>query len=238
MKEINFITGIDEAGRGALIGPMVIAGVTIPKSHEKKLKKLGVKDSKELSPKKREELYPKIEKLSTNVIVMRVQPCKIDNYRAMGINLDKIEAMRMAQIIDLNVESTIFVDSLQQNPRRYRQLIASFLQNKGADMVVENYLDESVPIVSAASIIAKVERDKAIAELKQQVNFDFGVGYSHDKRTIEFVERLIKETKGNLPEYVRKSWITSQVLLENSLQRKLKDFIFGKEDCEEDGSEA
>ncbi len=239
MRRAENIESIDSClPIGALIGPMVIAGVTIPKSHERKLKKLGVKDSKELSPKKREELYPEIEKLSTNMIILRVQPCKIDNYRAMGVNLDKIEAMRMAQIIDLNEGSTIFVDSLQQNSKKYRQLITSFLQNKNADMVVENYLDESVPVVSAASIVAKVERDKAIAELKHQVNFDFGVGYSHDKRTIEFVEKLIKETKGNLPEYVRKSWVTSQVLLENSWQKKLKDFVFGTAECKDDGHEA
>jgi len=228
------LTGIDESGRGALIGPMVIAGVTIPKANEKKLKKLGVKDSKLLSPKRREELYGKIEKLSTNISIMRVQPCKIDNYRAMGINLDKIEAMRMAQIIDITSNGSIYIDSLTNNPKKFKQLVVSFLQNKSADLICENYMDESVPVVSAASIIAKVERDRAIEELKKEVGFDFGVGYSHDARSIQFVEKLIKDTKGNLPEYIRKSWVTTETLLENSLQRKLKDFIFGKkEECKE-----
>ena len=101
-------------------------------------------------------------------------------------------------------------------------------------MVIENYLDESVPVVSAASIIAKVERDKAIAEIKQKVGFDFGVGYSHDKRTIKFVEKLLKENK-NLPNFVRKSWVTIQVLQENLWQRKVKDFFAKKEnDCRGD----
>lgn len=213
---------------------MVIAGVTIPKINEKKLEKMGVKDSKLLSPKRREELYSKIEKLSTNISIMSVQPCKIDNYRAMGINLDKIEAMRMAQIVDLTSNGSIYIDSLTQNPKKFKQLIVSFLQNKSADLVVENYMDESVPVVSAASIIAKVERDKAIKELKKEVGFDFGVGYSHDARTIQFVENLIKQTKGKLPEYVRKSWVTTEMLLEKSLQRKLKEFFLGKkEDCKE-----
>ncbi len=214
---------------------MVIAGVTIPKINEKKLKKLGVKDSKVLSPKKREELYGKIENLSSNISIMRVQPCKIDNYRAMGINLDKIEAMRMAQIIDLTSNGSIYIDSLTNNPKKFKQLVVSFLQNKNADLVVENYMDESVPVVSAASIIAKVERDKAIEELKKEVGFDFGVGYSHDARSIQFVENLIRQTKGKLPEYVRKSWVTTEMLMEKSLQRKLKEFFLGKrEDCKEE----
>ena len=229
------MTGIDESGRGALIGPMVIAGVTVPKDHVAKLKELGVKDSKVLSPKKREKLYQEIEKLASNIAIIRVQPCKIDSYRAMGINLDKIEAMRMAQIVDLSLQSTVYVDALTSNPKKFEQLIRSFLQNKDATMVVKNYLDESVPVVSAASIIAKVERDKAIADLKKEVGFDFGVGYSHDARSIRFVEKLIKETKGNLPEYIRKSWVTTEVLLEKSWQRKVKDFIFGnKEGCKEE----
>ena len=216
---------------------MVIAGVTIPKANEKKLRRLGVKDSKLLSPKRREELYSKIEKLSTNISIMSVQPCKIDNYRAMGINLDKIEAMRMAQIIDLTSNGSIYIDSLTNNPKKFKQLIVGFLQNKSAELIVENYMDESVPVVSAASIIAKVERDKAIEELKKEVGFDFGVGYSHDARSIQFVENLIKQTKGKLPEYVRKSWVTTEMLMEKSLQRKLKEFFLGKrEGCKEESS--
>jgi len=209
-----------------LIGPLVIAGVTIEKKDEKKLKALGVKDSKQLSPKRREELAKEIEKIAKNIVVMRVQPCKIDSYRQQGINLDKIEAMKIAQIIDMS-EGKVFVDSLEQNTKRFKELIVSFLQNKKRELVVENYLDESVPVVGAASIIAKVERDRAIEEIKRKVGFDFGVGYSHDKRTIEFLEKVLKEKK-EFPPYVRKTWITVRLLQEKSWQRKLKDFIIGK----------
>src|SRR3990172_10228125 len=141
---MDFITGIDEAGRGALIGPMVIAGVTIPVEHERKLKTIGVKDSKVLSPEKREMLAKKIEELAKTIIVLRVPACRIDRYRAMGVNLDKIEAMRMSQIIDACSDSKVFVDSLEQNSKRYRKMIEGFLQNKSVEMVIENYLDESV----------------------------------------------------------------------------------------------
>jgi ribonuclease HII len=204
---------------------MVIAGVTIEKGREKKLKSIGVKDSKELSPERREELAQLIEKLANNILVLRVQPCKIDSYRAKGINLDKIEAMKMAQIIDMSGADLVYVDSLEQNAKKFEELIRSFLENKNVDLVVENYLDEKIPVVSAASIIAKTERDVVINEIKRKVNFDFGVGYSHDPRTIEFLRKLVEETKGNLPPYVRKSWVTVELLKKEASQRKIRDFI-------------
>lgn len=210
---------------------MVIAGVTIEKSKEKKLRLIGVKDSKKLSPAKREELAQLIEKLAKNIVVLRVQPCKIDTYRAKGINLDKIEAMKMAQIIDMCGAKLVYVDSLEQNVKRFEELIRSFLEHKDVKLVVENYLDEKIPVVGAASVIAKTERDVAIEEIKRKVNYDFGVGYSHDIRTIEFIKKLIKETKGKLPPYIRKSWITVELLKKETLQRRIKDFIFGKEKC-------
>ncbi|MEM5836491.1 MAG: ribonuclease HII [Candidatus Aenigmatarchaeota archaeon] len=224
--------------KGAIIGPMVIAGVVIDKKDEKKLVKMGVKDSKLLSPKKREDLAEKIEKIAKSIVVLRVQPCKIDSYRARGINLDKIEAMKMAEIIDICKVKKVFVDSLEQNSKKFKELILSFLKNKEVELVVENYLDESLPVVSAASIIAKVNRDEAIEEIKKKEGFDFGVGYSHDQRTIEFLKKLIKERGGNLPSYVRQSWITTQVLKGESSQKKIKDFFKKNEKCKEGEDES
>ncbi len=234
------ITGIDEAGRGAVIGPLVLAGVTVRKEDEEKLRLIGCKDSKVLSAKKREELAKKIERIAANIIVLRIQPCTIDDYRAAGTNLDKIEAMKMAQIISMGEtmndgKTTIFIDALSQNPKRFQQIVMSYLKNKDADLIVKNYLDESVPVVSAASIIAKVERDKAIEEIKKRVGLDFGVGYPHDKRTIEFVDGLTRQKK-ELPTFVRRSWVTTQFLMEKNWQRKVKDFFVRKEKCKEEAA--
>lgn len=220
-----------------MIGPLVVAGVTVRKEDEKKLIAIGCKDSKMLTPKKREELAKKIEKIATNVVVLRIQPCTIDDYRAAGTNLDKIEAMKMAQIISMNEtmadgNATTFIDALSQNPKRFQQIVTGYLKNKDADLVVKNYLDESVPVVSAASIIAKVERDKAISEIKKRVGREFGVGYPHDKRTIEFIDELIKQKK-ELPTFVRRSWVTTQFLMEKNWQKKVKDFFVRKDPCKE-----
>jgi ribonuclease HII len=211
---------------------MVIAGVVIDKKDERKLKAMGVKDSKELSPKKREELAPLIEKIAKSVIVMRVPACKIDSYRAKKINLDRIEAMKMAEIIDMCNADRIYVDSLGSNPKKFKKIILSNIPDKRFDLVVENYADETYPIVGAASIIAKVERDSAIEEIKRKEGIDFGVGYSHDNRTVDFVKKLIAERK-ELPNYVRQSWVTTQLLKEASWQRRIKDFFRKKEKCKE-----
>jgi ribonuclease HII len=212
---------------------MVLAGVVIDKNDEKKLKALGVKDSKKLSPKRREVLAKAIEEIAKSIVVLRVQPCKIDSYRKQGINLDRIEAMKMAEIIGMIEADRTIIDSLTHNPKRFENTICSYLENKDVELQVENYADETYPIVSAASIIAKVERDKTIEEIKRKENFDFGVGYSHDERTIQFVEKLIRSRKP-LPPFVRQSWVTTQILQENSWQRKLKDFFKKKEKCKEE----
>ncbi|MBI2547180.1 MAG: ribonuclease HII [Candidatus Aenigmarchaeota archaeon] len=230
---MEFVTGIDEAGRGAVLGPLVVGGVTIDTKSEKKLKALGVKDSKKLTPQRREELYKQIELVAKDVFVLKVAPCRIDTYRSMGVNLDRIEAMKMAEIIDFNSSKKVFIDSLTSNPEKFKGVIEHFVKNKSVELVVDNYMDESVISVSAASIIAKVERDKEIEELKKQVGVDFGVGYPHDPLTIQFLEKTIKETNGkNLPDYIRKSWVTTEMLQEKSWQRKVMDFIFRKNELE------
>jgi len=222
------ITGIDEAGRGAVLGPLVIAGVTVRKEDEEKLRDMGCKDSKVLKPKKREELAEKIEKVAANIIVLRVQPCTIDDYRASGQNLDMIEAMKMAQIITMNDDpGTVYVDALSSNPKGFEKKIVGYMKGKKADMVVKNYMDESVVVVSAASIVAKVERDKAIEDLKKASGVDFGVGYPHDKRTTDFIESFVKEKK-ELPSFVRRSWMTTQNIIEKNWQKKVGEFFSQK----------
>lgn len=229
---MSLVTGIDEAGRGAMIGPLVIAGVTVPKGEERKLHEMGCRDSKTLSPKRREELAEKIEGMAS-VIVLRIQPCTIDDYRAAGTNLDRIEAMKMAQIISMiDGPNTTFVDALTANPKRFEQTIVSYMKDKKKSMVVKNYMDESVAVVSAASIIAKVERDRAIEEIKKRVGVDFGVGYPHDKRTVAYVEKMVRE-KRELPTFVRRSWVTTQDIIDRNWQRKVKDFFARKEHCVE-----
>ena len=239
------VTGIDEAGRGAMIGPMVVCGITAERKVVEKLRAIGVRDSKELSPKRREELYPLIKEIvqtgsrASGILPIFVPPCKIDAQKSENSNLNLLEARTMAQIIGTIGGEEVYLDALTSRPERFKRVVLDFLNEgkSGKDLkvegkkfrvIAENNADKTYPIVSAASIIAKVERDRAIEEIKKEAGVDFGVGYPHDERTVAFVEQLIK-THRRLPAYVRKSWITTQELQRRNWQRRIKDFILGKE---------
>jgi len=232
-EKIKLITGIDEAGRGAVVGPMVICGITAEESVVDELREIGVRDSKQLSPARREELYKKIKEIiQTKSAVSIIMPisissCKIDMHKKENTNLNMVEAKTMGQIIDMIGGEEVYIDALTSRPERFGEVVRGYMKNKNVKIIAENKADVKYIIVAAASIIAKVERDRAIDKIKKKENYDFGVGYPHDERTIEFVDMLIK-TRKRLPSYVRKTWITTQVLQERNWQRRIKDFILKK----------
>ncbi len=215
------ISGIDEAGRGCILGPMVIAGVAIPHEHEEKLRKLGVKDSKQLSPAKREELAKKIEELA-NIVVLEVAACKIDNYRKQGISLNRLEAIKFAEILNLQKPHRAFIDGPDTNLPKLHGFLKKMAPD-GIELVVEHFADSKYPVVSAASIIAKVERDKKIGQLRKEYG-DIGSGYTSDPVTVKWLEEWMKTHK-ELPECARKSWITAENLIEKKEQSLISSFL-------------
>lgn len=219
------ILGIDEAGRGAVVGPLVVCGFLTDEKDEKKLKEIGVKDSKKLTPKRREELAAKIEELGINIVIIRVPSAKIDANRKRGINLNQIEAIKMAEIINLLEPDKAIVDAPSYNTNKFRDYLFSKMENKNIELVSENYADQNYPVVSAASIIAKVNRDEAIEELKQKVGEDFGVGYPHDPRTINFLNKLAENDHGKLPSYVRHTWDTVERIQNEYNQLRILSFF-------------
>lgn len=220
MKE-KIICGIEEAGRGPVIGSMVICGIACGEKDIKKLRELGVKDSKALSPERREELYPKIMKIAKKCEIVKVTPKEIDMRFEVGVNLNKLEAIKMAEIINKIKPDIVYVDAPSSNPDGFKRELKKYLKIH-PKIISENYADVKYPIVSAASIIAKVERDKEIKEISEEYGIDIGPGYSHDERTIKFVKELIK--KGKIPDFVRKSWDTFKRLKREKEQKKLLDF--------------
>ncbi len=219
--------GIDEAGRGAVIGPLVVCGLMIDQEREDELKKLGVKDSKELTSRKREELAEKIDQIADNIVVLHVSACNIDSMRRSGINLNQIEALKMADAVNMLLPDKVIIDSPSYNSSKFKDYFMSKLDEnaKKARFVFENYADKNHPVVSAASIIAKVERDKKIEQLKKEFGFDFGVGYSHDERTIAFLEKLAKENNGKMPRNIRTTWDTVQEIVKKYEQKGLIKFF-------------
>lgn len=214
------LLGIDEAGRGSVIGPMTIAGLLINKEDLDKLEALGVKDSKLLTPEKREELYPEIKKLAKDYIVLTISAKEIDELRKR-INLNQIEAQKIAEIINAMKADNAFVDAPQVSTLKFKRLLQAQM-TVNTKLTVENYADSTYKVCSAASVIAKVMRDKAVEELKKQVGYDFGVGYSHDARSIEFVNKCLKEGK-NL-DIIRHSWVTVIDLKKKKEQKTLGNY--------------
>ncbi len=209
------IGGVDEAGRGPIIGPLVVAGVSVKESDVEVLKSMGVRDSKLVHRPVRERLYYIIKEVASKVVVEKIEPRVIDEYVSHGKyeRLNYLEAIVMAKVIDGLDADVVYVDSCGPTDRLERD-IRSHLKRKGVRLVVEHHADRNYTVVGAASIVAKVERDLVIDALKERWG-DFGSGYTSDPRTLEFVKRLLDS--GELPEFVRKSWKTLDWMKQKSL---------------------
>jgi ribonuclease HII len=217
------ISGVDDAGRGSVIGPLAIAGVSLPEEDLPKLVYWGVKDSKLLSPQRREALAHQIRKLALSCHVVLLSPAEIDHVVETGrrlYRLNRLEAQTMARVIAVLKPDVVYVDASDVLPKRFGDHIAENLPFK-LKIVSEHKADAKYPIVSAASILAKVERDKVLSELKKK-HANIGCGYPNDSHTIEFLECWIKKF-GSYPDFVRKSWKTAKRALRKAdfKQKKL-----------------
>jgi len=217
------VAGVDDAGRGPVIGPLVIAGVLMKEEDMPKLIQLGVKDSKLLSPRRREMLAVEIKRVVLKYSVIKLSPKEIDKVVQTGRKLhrlNRLEARTMAKVIGVLKPDIAYVDASDVLEERFKQHISEYLSFK-VEIVSEHKADKKYPIVSAASIIAKVERDKEIAELREK-HGDFGCGYPTDPKTINFLHQCLTKF-GEYPDFVRKSWKTAEKAKseKNSRQTKL-----------------
>ena len=197
------ILGIDVAGRGSVLGYIVIAVVIIPEKMEKVLERMGVKDSKRLTPNRRTILSRKLKKMFEYEIVV-ISALQIDKMRADGINIKDIKKNAMRDlIIKLNPEKAI-VDAVDVKAERFQNYLC---ESTGVDVTAEHKADDKYIEVSAASIIAKAERDSQIAEINKEFikMGGIGSGYPSDPTTKKF---LTNYTYDEMPEFVRKSWAT------------------------------
>lgn len=206
------ICGVDDAGRGSMLGPLVIAGVSIHKNNIDKLSKLGVKDSKQLSATTRDELYSQIIKTVDKYYIVRIPPKSIDA-SVRKHNLNHLEAKYMAKVISRLNPDISYVDSCDVDYRRFGREIAQISGSKNVKSY--HHADSRFVIVSAASIIAKVSRDRSIGRLRK--NHNLGSGYPSDSLTIHYVESYYEMHK-TLPSFVRKSWKPAQKILNQRLR--------------------
>ena len=217
------ICGVDEAGRGPVIGPLVIAGVSY--EDDSFLIKYNIRDSKKITPKTREMLANKIKKSAITYEILTINASDIDDMRKV-MTLNELEVNAFSQVIKKLKPELCYVDAADVNEKRFGKEILSRLTYKST-IISKHKADELYPIVGAASILAKTTRDEHVQQiankLQKKLNLPLGSGYPADPVTKKFLKTWL-ETYKELPPHVRHSWKTAQQLLKNSKMKKLDDY--------------
>ncbi len=197
------VLGMDEAGRGSVLGPLVIGAIVVPEKMLNVLDNMGVKDSKRLTPARREVLSRKLKKMfEWDVVIYSAKD--IDDLRAKGVNLNEIERRGMEELLLKLDFDKATVDAVDVKPQRYQDKLR---KSTGKDVKAEHKADDKYLEVGAASIIAKQTRDNVISELNKSFEDIGGIGsgYPSDPTTKKFLSNY---SYNEMPDFVRKSWST------------------------------
>lgn len=213
------IAGIDEAGRGPCFGPLVIGICVIDAENEDRLKEIGVKDSKQLSESDRVSQYPKIKTACLEFATVSVSSTELDDLMNRK-SLNEIEAIKIGGLLNglRQKPDVAFIDSPDPIAQNFGKRIEKYL-SFSCKLRCEHKADVNYPIVSAASVLAKVERDSEIQKLAK-IHGKIGSGYPHDPQTIAFLREFVEQNNA-LPPFCRKKWETSREALNKKRQTKL-----------------
>jgi ribonuclease HII len=232
------IAGGDEAGRGAVIGPLTVCLVSIKEGRGKKLSEIGVRDSKLLTRRRRKFLFDDIYSLAEEVIVYSIMPEEINRTMKNKISLNELEAIHFARLIESTKSNPkrIYLDSPDVIPEKFGLRVSmvsskplkvdgirqknGFKKEAQAKIIAEHKADVRYPVVSAASIIAKVTRDEAIEKLKDKLNIDIGSGYPSDKITIDAIRSNLSNER--LLPHLREEWKTLKYIRQLKMMEFLK----------------
>lgn len=220
----EFILGIDDAGRGPVIGPMILAGCLIDKDLQTEFKKLGIKDSKQLTPRRREMLANIVKEKAETFEIDITSAEQIDKSLNSGTNLNQLEAIKTARIINkINKgykKIKVVVDCPSVNIRAWSDYLKTKIENlSNLEISCEHKADRNHIAVSAASIIAKSTREKEMDKLRK-IYPDIGSGYSSDPLTNRFLQKHAKKHEDS--GIFRKTWATWKNLMSNKQQKKLE----------------
>jgi ribonuclease HII len=212
---------LDEAGRGSLVGPLVVGGFCVASDRVDELIATGAKDSKALSPQARERIFAALDAVGTRAEVA-LSPRTVDRAVARG-RLNELEAESFAEIIRELSPDVAYVDACDPNERRFGLRVAR-LAGGTTRVIARHHADRDYPVVGAASIVAKVSRDRALTRLRQQLGEELGSGYPSDRRTVQFVRETLAGGAA-VPVWVRGSWATMQRVKARRPARTLDGFV-------------
>lgn len=209
---------------GPVLGPMVICGVCFLEENIQSLETLGVKDSKKLTIRKRTELSAILKLICFSYQNVIISPQEIDERISLRISLNRLEELKMAQILNHLKPELVYIDAADVREERFGRSIAKLLNYSPKKIISKHKADDLYPIVSASSIIAKDMRDRLIEELKKNYG-DFGSGYPSDERSTTFLREWIKKNK-KAPPIARKSWeTTKKIIREEIFNKKITDYV-------------
>lgn len=222
------VIGVDEAGKGPVLGSMFIGfsiinlaeGLKELNSYQDKLVELGVKDSKLLTPKKRNEIYNKL-KDNMDIKYAQLTPALIDTNNNHGGKLNELEIDAIVRVLNSEEPNLVIIDALTANPEKFGEEIKKRLKFD-CKIISENKADVKYSIVGAASIVAKELREQEIAQIKINIGHNVGSGYPSDPKTKEFLKKHYASEEFDF--IFRKSWETYKKIAGNSKQKSLKDF--------------
>ena len=194
--------GVDEAGRGPAIGPLVVCALSIPKEDAEILTELGVDDSKNLTRLKRESIHSKIIAISKSrgweFSLILCDAERIDLWMETG-TLNSLEVMAfsdaISEIADYSSEYNIFLDACDVDAERFGRNVSASLRQKGSGWKIssKHRMDSEDVVTGAASIIAKVNRDWEMERLSQELGIDLGSGYPSDPKSNAAIQDLCRK---------------------------------------------
>lgn len=201
----GLVLGLDEAGRGSVLGPLVIGGFLVPEASLDRLPELGARDSKQIDARERRATFARLATVGRRFSVV-LPPARVDAAVRFG-RLNDLEAEAFAELVRRCRPETAYVDACDPVAARFGRRIRA-LAGTGSRIVARHHADRDLPIVGAASIVAKVLRDRAIARLATELALEIGTGYPSDPRTVEYLRGALGRPATELP-WVRHSWATS-----------------------------
>lgn len=210
--------GVDEAGRGSVMGPLVVGSVFV--EDDSILVSMGVKDSKKLTPKARERIYAEIVGSVPFWTTVTCSAADIDRLR-LEMSLNEIELRMFADAVGGGGATRVYADCPDVNESAFQERMAALCV--GMEVVARHKADDTYPVVSAASIVAKVTRDRMIEDIRREFGKDIGSGYPSDRYTMDFIGSWIKEN-GCAPEHTRCSWEPVRQMLSRRANTKITDW--------------
>ncbi len=223
--KMTWLAGVDEAGRGCVIGPLVIAAFAVDAAKHADLSKMGVKDSKLLSPSQRSRLNHHLIE-GRNFVTAVISAKEITEAMLKKISLNEIEAIYAAKALNELEKHQPFekaiLDSPDKPPAKYGARVKKYYAGSAA-LISENKADYNYPVVGAASILAKVERDRLLREIEKKTGLHLGSGYSHDPVTIEILKS--EANRDTLDPYLRHEWETMRRYAKKPESGGLADYL-------------